>query len=132
MYEIPNSPVKRFETKVIYCSVTGLLIENFSDIFSESSVPSLAETYLSVGLPGEILIRKNRKLIRRKRVSNEEKNLSEMVFTICELKNLFIKRPLPAMDQNPVRSNINIFYPIVISYQIRSPVKESYWFIVVD
>jgi hypothetical protein len=43
LYEIPNSPVKRFETKVIYCSVTGLLIENFSDIFSDSSVPSLAE-----------------------------------------------------------------------------------------
>jgi len=98
LYEIPNSPVKRFETKDMYCSVTGLLIENFSEIFSESSVPSFAEIYLSVGLPGEILIRKNRKLMRRKRVNNEEKNLSEMVFTLCELKNLFIKRPLPAMN----------------------------------
>ena len=78
--------------------MTGSFKENLAAIFSESSVPSFAETYLSVGFPGDNLTRKKRKLIRRKRVSIEDNNLTKIVFTNCDFNILFIKSPLPAMD----------------------------------
>ncbi|MCU0365422.1 MAG: hypothetical protein MUE93_07120 [Ignavibacteriaceae bacterium] len=48
--------------------VTGWFNENFSAILSDSSLPSFADMYLSVGSPGESLIIINRKLTSREKV----------------------------------------------------------------
>jgi len=60
----------------------GWFRENSAVIFSDSSLPSFAEIYLSVGLPGESLMIINKKLIIRKSVRAEVKKRVMSVFAI--------------------------------------------------
>ena len=112
--------------------MTGSFSENFWLILSDSSFPNFADMYLSVGLPGDNRIRKNKKLTSKKSVNREVNNLVKSDFKNLEFKTLLIKSPLPAMGHYPIWSYIYVFYSLVISHNVRCPIKKCNWFIFVN